>query len=231
MFIICAMKTIATLRLNVKEAEAGKTWLLLPEGYRAQDLGKKYPLPTRYADILKLSNIWTPGNKKDSGCIYLRRVRKRFKELQSRKQCEEIAAKRRKHAAVQNHSRYNIELRKMKAQARAAVDEVRETAKEAIASLTDLFSLGRKGLDGMMRAHLSGETWQGEQVDGAAFRQCFRMVTQAVKGLGLPSDQRSKARETVMEEVAASIAATREAVALGSGTEEVGSDEDTETEH
>ena len=40
------------------------------------------------------------------------------------------------------------------------------------------------------------------------------MVTQAVKGLGLPSDQRKPATDAIMEELAASLKATREAVAL-----------------
>ena len=92
-----------------------------------------------------------------------------------------------------------------------------------MAGLNDLFALGREGIERQMKAYLAGAEYQGEKIDGEAFRSCFRMVTQAVKGLGLPSDQRDKARDAVMEEVAKSVEATRSAIS--------GETEDVETEH
>ena len=89
------------------------------------------------------------------------------------------------------------------------------------------------------KAHLDGGVWphhedckpgecskkcKGEAVNGSAFRQCFRMVTQAVKGLGMPSDQKKPAEQAIVEEVAAALKATRETVALAPGSDE-------ETEH
>ena len=43
------------------------------------------------------------------------------------------------------------------------------------------------------------------------------MVTQTVKGLGLPSDERAKAKGAIMEEVGAALKDTREVVDLAPG--------------
>ena len=95
---------------------------------------------------------------------------------------------------------------------------------ESIASLTDLFSLARKGIDGQMRAHLDGKEWMGEKINARAFRECFRMVTQTVKGLGLPSEERTRAKSAIMDEVAEALKDTQETVALAPG----GDDEEVE---
>ena len=65
-----------------------------------------------------------------------------------------------------------------------------------------------------MRAYLNGDEYQDERINKRDFQQCFRMVTQAVKGLGLPSDQRVTANEAIIEEVAAAIRDTQEIVGL-----------------
>ena len=70
-------KTIASLRLDLEAAKAGHTWLLLPEGFRDQSDGSKYPLPSRHQDIFKLACIYIPPLKNDAGCIYLKLPRAR----------------------------------------------------------------------------------------------------------------------------------------------------------
>ena len=216
--------TIKSLRLDVDEAMAGRTWLLLPNGFRAAECGLTYPLPSRRLELQKLPGIYIPPNKQDCGVKYLRRAIKKWKGLQRRANSAVLDVGRRQKSIQESQWRYNQEIKALRQEAREAVESVRLEAEQAIASLNDLFSLGRKGIDSQMRAHLDGKEWQGERIMAAAFRQCFGMVTRAIKGLGLPSDQRAPAAEAIMEEVAASIKATREAVMLAAKPE-------TETEH
>ncbi len=211
--------SISSLRLDLDSARAGKTWLLLPLGFRDQDSGGTYPLPGRFADIQKLAGISAPPSKNDSGCVYLNRCMKKFRMMQARRSSalHDIG---RRHAAVEDsHRHYTLDMKALKKEARDAVEEVRVTAAESIASLTDLFSMGRQGLKGQMQAHLDGEEWQGEKVNNRAFRECFRMVTQAVKGLGLPSNERKKAEKAVLDEVAAALDETRKTLALAPGSD------------
>ena len=77
--------SIASLRLNMKAAQDGKTWLLLPEGFRDQEHGQNYPLPGQFLELQRLSIIYIAPNKKDSGSIYLRRAVEAFKEKQRHK--------------------------------------------------------------------------------------------------------------------------------------------------
>lgn len=216
--------TIKSLRLDLEAARAGKTWQILPEGFRDRTDGSTYPLPSRRLELQKLASIEIPPHRQDCGYFYIRRAIKEWKERQGRAASAIHDVGCRANAIQRSQWRYNQEIKKHKEEARKAVNEVRQEAAQAIASLNDLFSLGRKGIDGQMRAYLAGEEYQGERITGAAFRQCFKMVTQAVKGLGLPSDQKAPAADAIFEEYAASLRDTQETLALAPGT-------DDETEH
>ena len=215
------LRTVESLRLNVQAALAGQTWLLLPEGFRDQASGAKYPLPSIRLELQKVAIIPTlTARKTDSGCIYIRRcVRALQKKLRASNSAI-IDVGRRREAAEHATRDYKKALEAFKAEAHEAVEGVRRQAEQAIASLNDLFSLGRKGIEAQMRAHLDGNEWQGEKIDARAFRECFRMVSQAVKSLGLPSDQRDAAREAVIDEVSAALKATQEAIAMAPGGDE-----------
>lgn len=207
--------TIQKLRLNLEEAEKGRTWLLLPEGFRHVGSGSTYPLPTRRHEVQKLASLYIPTHKKDAGHIYLRRAVAKAKVLQRRAQSAALDLSHRAHSIEKAQWNYTQQIRVLQQEAREAVVTVQEKAEEAIASLTDLFALSRQGLDGMMRAHLDGTEWKGEAIKASAFRDCVKIVTQAVKGLGVPSEQRSHANEVVMAEAAAAMKATQETVDLG----------------
>ena len=194
---------------------AGRVCELLPEGFRTAEAAQDYPLPSGREEIQRLVSIpLSPSSS--NGNVYLRRAIKAFRMKQARRtSAVNDIAFRQKKIAVASY-RLTREFKELRAEAQNAVDGVKQQAEQAIASLTDLFALGRRGLESQMQAHLGGSEWQGERISAAAFRDCFRMVTQAVKGLGLPSEQRGKAAEAIMEEVAASLDATREAVSLAS---------------
>ena len=211
--------TVASLRLDLESAPAGKTWLLLPERIRSNECGMLYPLPGDRTEIQKLVAIPIPKRKKDCGTLYLRRALKEWRKRQEHRQSAALGAARAETQIINAKKEFTALTKELRAEARAAVDEVRQEAQKAVANLSDLFSLGREGIEGQMKAHIAGTEWKGEPIDARAFRECFRMVSQAVKGLGLPSDQRDKARDVVMEEFAASLKDTQEVVAMAPGSD------------
>lgn len=212
--------TIKSLRLDLKSATEGKTWLLLPQGYRDRASGSTYPLPSNRQDLQKLAAIPIPqySHKQDCGCYYLRRALREWKRKQER-HCSAINdIGRREDQIERTHDNYVQHVRKLRADAREQVDIVKQEAVKAVASLTDLFSLGRQGLEGQMKAHLDGKKWKKESIDAAGFRQCFRLVSQAVKGLGLPNPQKKDANSAVLEQVADALRQTQEALAMNEST-------------
>jgi hypothetical protein len=208
--------TIKSLGLDLAAAENGKTWKLLPEGWRAMECGQTYPLPGRRHELQKIATIYVPPHhkKRDSGCAYIRRAMKAWTERQKNYTSAVHDVGMRANQIKRSQHNYTLALKKCRQDARDIVDEVREEAVKAVATLNDLFALSRKGLEGQMKAHLDGKEWQGERITSAAFRQCSKIVLQGVKGLGLPSDQRKPASDAVMEELAAALQATQEAVGM-----------------
>ena len=77
--------TVKNLRLDLEAALAGKTWKLLPEGFRAQECGKTYPMPSFRPELQKLITIPIPVHKGDGDCgiIYLGRAIKEWKRRES----------------------------------------------------------------------------------------------------------------------------------------------------
>lgn len=218
------LHTVKSLGLNVEAAKAGKTWLLLPEGYRDDKSGKKYPLPTYFYEIELLSIIHIPRAKLDAGCLYLNRCRQEYRNRQKKRQSATLDIAKRRHTVKRETQKLQADTKKFQEKARQAVREVQKTAAEATASLNDLFEVARKGLEGQMRAHIDGKEWQGEAITAQAFRHSAHIVIQAVKGLGIPTEQAEKAREAIMEEVAEGLKQTQETLALQAS-------EPNETEH
>lgn len=221
-----AHRTIETLRLDVASAIAGKHWLLLPNGFRDQDSAKTYPLPSSIEDLQKLIVIPIQPRRHDGGTVYLKRCIKLYREKLAGKQARAVGVAESSDKMAKAQDNFKLQVKQMKAEVREALDGVKAEAEKAIASMHDLFALGRKGIEGQMKAHLDGAPWQGEPIDARAFRECFRMVSQTVKGLGLPSEETKHARDAVMDEIAASIKATQEVLAMAADP-----DDTSETEH
>lgn len=201
--------TIKSLGLNVEAAEAGKTWLLLPERFRYDNFGPTYPLPGKPAELRRLACIPVPPGKTDSGCIYLRRCFNLWRQKAAKKGSLLNDLGRTAEKLQKDRKRVELEMEKLKQAAESAVEDVKARAAESVATLTDLFALGRKGLREQMESYLAGKELRGEEISHAAFRDCFRMVTQAVKGLGLPDGERKNAAESIVEQAAAALRATR----------------------
>jgi hypothetical protein len=193
---------------------------LLPEGHRDQASGQIYPLPSRLQDLQILSTIFVKSAKIDSGCLYIRRAIAHLREQGKRKQSALLDIGTRVEKVQHAHEKYLQSVKHVKLEIQETLAGVKREAEQAIANLTDLFALGRKGIEGQMKAHLDGTEWHGEPIDAKAFRECFRMVTQAVKGLGLPSDQRDAAERVIVDELADALAATQDALSQVTDDEE-----------
>ncbi len=196
---------ISNLRLDLEAAERGETWKLIPSGF----YGEEYPLPARKNELEILAAIAIPPHKNDDGCKYLKRAKKKWKDRAARQQSAVHNIGRKSHEIERKSIKFNEFVKNKKAELTLEIDKAKAEAINAVASLKDLFELGRQGLDAQMRAHLKDGEVNGEKIDARAFRECFRMVTQAVKGLGLPSDQRDVAEEAIMDEVAAALKSTQ----------------------
>lgn len=212
--------TVENLKLNIKAAEDGRPWLLLPEEYQSGSLAREYPLPADIRQLQQVATLPLQKNKMDSGSIYIRRA---MRELQ-RRLTAKMGTHRRlegaENAAKEALKSFENRVKQLEARGEKAIQGVQDRADEAIASLNDLFELGRKGLEGQMQAHLDGKPWQDEEINARAFRECFRMVSQAVKGLGLPSSEREKAREAIVKELSESLKATKEATDMQKSADE-----------
>lgn len=210
--------TIASLRLDLAAAKCGQSGRILPEGFRALDCGRTYPLPTRFGELQALAAIPIPRGA-DSGTRYLRRALAAYRRKLQMRQSASLRIESQVDKVENKRATFRDEVNRYRDEIRIAVDGVKKQAEEAAASMTSLFELGRKCIDGQLRAHLSGETWQDEKITAAAARDCFRMVTQTVGRLGLPSEERETSRQAIIDQAAAALDATRDAIALAPGSD------------
>lgn len=212
-------KTIQSLRLNLEEARAGHIWLLLPDGYRERNCGIGYPLPTSMEDLRAIANLRIGRGQRSAGAFYIRRARKMITDSIDSK-TEPMEIEERAHEVALAHGRFKDKVKDARYDISKAVAEVKKFADEATSSMNDLFELGRRGMKAQMEAHLNNEELHGEKIDARAFRECFRMVSQTVKGLGLPSHERDKATEAILDEFAASMKARDAALAMAPGNDD-----------
>ncbi|MHC4315266.1 MAG: hypothetical protein ACYSW3_22705 [Planctomycetota bacterium] len=201
-------------------AIAGKTWHLLPEGFRDRESARAYPLPSGRQELTRIATITPPPGQNDNGCVYIRRCRKKLKEVDLRRISAVHDIEFREHKIAKGEKAFTKKMEILEEEAKRAVEAVKEEAEKATASLADLFALGRKGLKGQMEAHLNATEWQGEKINAKAFRDCYSMVSGTVKALGLPTDQKKSAQEVVIAEAAASLRATQDALSLAPGSED-----------
>jgi len=213
--------TIKNLNLNLDAAHEGKTWLLLPEGFRALECGSTYPLPSQGSQIRQVAAIVIPPGKVDSGVRYIKRAIRRYKEKELGRVSATNDIAFRRHEVVRQERKFTKKMKQMEVEAQQAVNAVRKEAEKASASLKELFALGRDGLKKQMEAYLANEELHGEKVNHAAFRDCYGKVAQTVKNLGMPeAKQQDSAREAIMEQAAEQIRGTQEAIGLAPGTDE-----------
>ncbi len=216
--------TIKSLRLDLQAAEDGKTWKILPVGFRAKECGTTYPLPSNPKELQRMTTLFiqpTTAHRRyeDSGVTYLKRAVDRWKECQLNRRSALLDAESNRNKIRLEKDNFHSAVKIQKQNIRDAVKEVRAVAQESIASLHSLFNLSRKVIEGQLEAHLAGEKWQSEKISAQAGRQLATIVMGGVKAFGLQTDQKESAKEAIaLEEAAANIKASRETVKLGPGT-------------
>lgn len=206
--------TIANLRLNLEEARKGRTWLLLPPDFESRKLAQEYPLPTDIEELQQVASIPMRQRERNSGSVYIKRAQQEWVKRMGGHAAAALRIEDTAHRAYQEQNTFQTRLKRMQADAQKAVDQVKERADEAMASLDSLFGLTKRGFSGILEAHLTGGDWQGEKVSVRTFIQCANIIHRSVKGLGLPTKDDSKARDTVIAEAAASLKARQEALAM-----------------
>lgn len=207
--------TIASLHLNLDAASRGKTWELLPPGFRDAEAATRYPLPSSFEDIHQIAIIPLRRNARDGGTVYMRRIAEEYKRRIANRQTALLDIGHDKVRLERQFKRHKRVVDQSINEVRNVVADFKMEADKAIATLNDLLVIGRKGMEGQMIAHIKGEKWQNETIDSAAFRNCFRLITQAVKSLHVPAGtEEAQAREAIVAQAAEALRATQDAVEL-----------------
>ena len=104
---------------------------------------------------------------------------------------------------------------KAEAQVAQALSEFQLKAAEATASLTDLYSLAKSGLEKVMKGYVSGEAVNEQAITTSEFTNAAgKVLSQVAKlGAGLDPEGKVEAEDAVFEE----FERTRERVARSSG--------------
>lgn len=219
------LHTIASLRLDVMAAMKGQTWLLLPEGFRHAIAGQTYPLPSLLKDLQSLVVIPIPPRKQDAGCKYLKRALLAYKKKLAGRQSAILDTQFKQKQIEETASNVMDRMKVLRTEATRARDEVRAEAEKAIASMSDLYSGIKKGLLEMIEAKNKNRPYQGRNVTNAEFLTAARIVTQSVGKMGIPPGDHKKTQQAVLDELAAAIKSSQEALDMAPGSK------DPETEH
>lgn len=219
--------TCESLRLDLQVAMSGETWKILPLGFRGQDAAKTYPLPTKRGELQKIVAVPLPKGRRDNGCIYITRAIDALRKSLSRRQAAVYDVSKLSDQVQAKSAAMTQAIQKARATIQVEVNRVRDEAQESVSGLRSLFAMGREGMERMMRAHLNNEPVNadengegGEMIDAKAFRECFRMVYQAVHGLGIPTGQEKSAKGAILQEAAEAIRDTQDALSLAPGSPE-----------
>ena len=213
--------TIKSLRLDLKEVEQGRPWNLLPIGFHGVGVGKSYPLPSSLQELEKLAYLPAFPGKLNSGSVYLRRAKNEYKRRLTRKSslANEVSSHAEKVKRVQENFIAKSEF--LRGQMHEARDSVRIEAEkikaEMAASVSDLYETAKGELGKQLEAAKLGNDYHGEKITAKAVRECYRLILQTVKGLGLPSTDDDEARDTVEKELADAIRGIQETVSIAPG--------------
>jgi hypothetical protein len=197
-----ATKTIASLGLNIVEAEGGRRDLLLPKGFRAK--GDKYPLPTEYRDLLRVAGLPLKGAPKDkvTWAEYIRRARKQA----NAEKVEHVGVRARERVATMTQAvDAGLELvKEQEERARELVQNAEAKLDEMFTSLDEINEYIKKGALRLARGFDTGEKVNGEPVSHENFLSLTtKVLTHIARTGGLQKPQDKKDSEkAVYDDVA-----------------------------
>lgn len=210
--------TIKSLRLDINEAKQGRAWNILPDGFRGKGVGHSYPLPSSTVELERISYMPLIAGKRDSGTVYIRRIKTEYKRRIARKAslANDVSCRTEKVKRVQEN--FIAKSAFLCGQMHEARDSVRIEAEkikaEMAASVSDLYETAKGELGKQLEAAKEGNTYHGEKITAKAVRECYRLILQTVKGLGLPSVDEDGARETIDKELADAIRGIQENIVV-----------------
>jgi hypothetical protein len=189
---------------------------LLPDGYRKQ--GNIYPLPETVEELARLAALSLPRGRMSphslTGSVcYLKRCRaeyeRRVKCKRARPDLEVVEGVKERVAEATKV------ITRAEAEVAAALSEFQLKAAEATASLTDLYSLAKSGLEKVMKGYVTGQEVNDQAITTSEFTNAAGKVLQQVAKLGAglaPED-----KEAAEAEVFAEFDKTRERLVRSSG--------------
>lgn len=215
--------TCEALGLDVERAKVEGAQVLLPEAARNRKAVREFPLPYSKHELARLMEVPVPTDATSPEGMLIRRIQKRWYDRVTSKEPGKArlstARSERSIEVAKAHAKTHID--ETLAEIATSAKMVHAVAEKVTGSLTDLYDLCRQSLEGQLRAHLTDGEWHGERIDAQAARECFRLVTQAVKGFGLPREADKRAAGKIsMEETAAAIRETQEALSLAPNKDE-----------
>ena len=196
--------TIQSLRLNVEEAEGGRTWLLLPPDVRRDKYkARSVPVLTQIGELARVADIKLAPRVSNAGAQYIRKCRAakkrravntRLADIEvGRAECEEMSAQTATVAA------------KAQAAMEAEVERVRLQAAKTLVSMADLNGLAKGAATDILLAFREGRTVNGEPITvdqaisafGRVFSQVGKLGAGALDGAG-----KEQAEDEIMREFA-----------------------------
>jgi hypothetical protein len=206
--------TIASLRLNVAEAEKDRHWLLLPaEITRSDDGWKTYPLPTALDECFRISLIQCNSQiQTNPSACYIKRARIRYKERLRKRHFGQQRVEEQTHATRQAAYRFREAVQKESDGLKAQIDGVKAKVAEAIASLTDLYGLAKTGNSMIMRGFVDNRPVNGENVTIGDFQRSSQSILNHTAKIGLPTGDDKPAEDAIFAEYEASVKATQDGI-------------------
>lgn len=195
-------RTIESLGLNIGLAEAGRTWMLLPEDVRRDE--KKaagYPMPGSVGELSRIAELKIHGNERHTGACYIRKCRRSLKNRAAMLRLTDFQAKR---AEVNELSLQTATLAEQAAaDMKAEVERIRVEAAKTLTSMGDINSLA-KSVDRMvMEAFIEGRPINGKPVTVSealdAMGKSFTHVARLGGGV-LDDAGKGQAEDEVMKE-------------------------------
>lgn len=201
--------TPESLRLDIAAAEAGKTWMFLPQDIRDTDRGwSEYPLPTNISDLRRVAEIHLGTYASNTGARYIRRCRRALKERTMGISIQDLddkiakAEERAKSlASVATHAKEDI---------REIRTEVRQAAREALVTMQELNAEFKTGMLAIARGFMEGKLVNGFTVTIPNFTDAAGKVfthTARLANGALDPEGKTEAEADVLSEFAK---ATRE---------------------
>lgn len=203
--------TIASLRLDIEAAEAGRFWELLPFDIRRTDEATAaYPLPADIKEVHRISLVQTGRSvKSNSSGLYILRARKAYASRRKNLASGTFRIEQQVEAARAAHYRLKKTFDEQRRDINAEIDAVRVDIAKKTASISTLYDLMKQGSEMILKGFVEGAEVHGDKVSIADFQRTAGLIASHTQKIGLPSTDAKPAEEAIFAEAQAAIEAIR----------------------